>query len=119
MTFSKKIPAFLPFGQTAFYWAVSQKQEAAAIKLLEAGADPNIQTQTPPGEAKWHIRENALLVAASIGDLETTKILLDNGACVRLSNSQVLKIASKTDNENIIREIPGIFFYKTFFYNKY
>ncbi len=38
------------FGHTALNWAISNKQDQAAIKLLEAGADPNIALKngTPP-----------------------------------------------------------------------
>ena len=94
------------YGYTALTLAVRGGGPELVGLLLKAGADPNIQTQTPPGSAKWHIRENALLVAASIGDLETTKLLLNKGAKTNLQDKDketALMWASRKGYKEIVK----------------
>ncbi len=57
--------------QTALMWALGEKHPGVAQKLVEHGADINATTT---------LGFTPLLFAAREGDLESTKLLLDNGA---------------------------------------
>jgi ankyrin repeat protein len=70
-------------GQSALMWAVSERHATAARTLVEVGADVHART------AKDTVRFNGgvsggsftpLLFAARVGDVESTRILLDAGA---------------------------------------
>jgi ankyrin repeat protein len=82
-------------GQTALMWAVAQKHPAVVKILLARGADIQVRTDAwsqmmavpPHGRPEYnrmipHGSDTALMFAARVGDLASTKLLVEAGANV-------------------------------------
>ena len=78
-------------GNTALWVATTESDVSVVRALLEAGADPNVQSRTPGGYTPLHM-------AASNGLIEAAEVLLQHGADVTIRNSQgqtALDVANK------------------------
>ena len=95
LTMGGDLAARGPRGQTALMWAVAQKHADVVALLLEHGADIHARTDVwsqvmavPPHGQPEHNRDiphggnSALMFAARVGDLASTRLLLAAGADV-------------------------------------
>ena len=104
-------------GQTALMWAVAQSHAAVAALLLENGADLNTRTKVwyqlentagntnPSGNFRMaHGGSSAIMFAARVGDIDTTRVLLEAGANVNdtaASGVSVLIQAAHSGHEEL------------------
>lgn len=107
------------YNQTALMWAAAQKHSAVVEALLESHADVNIRARsyvqtvkfTPEQGSKnvYDIQQGgytAILFAARVGDLESTKLLLEAGANaddVAPYGTSVLVLASHSGHSALAR----------------
>ena len=106
-------------GQTALMWAISFRNPAVAKLLIDKGADVALKTRKhqESGYAPMVLEAyagnvegtpqggyNALMFAARVGDMETTKLLLSHGADINESSAEegsALVIASAGGFEDL------------------
>jgi ankyrin repeat protein len=68
--------------QTALMWAASERHPAIVRLLTEYGADLHARTAVTAPNRKPGMRGSALAFAARVGDVESTRLLLNAGANV-------------------------------------
>ncbi len=106
-------------GQTALMWAISFRNPETAKLLIERGADVSLKTRKMKAEGYTPMvieayagnvegipqgGYNALMFAARVGDMETSKLLLAHGADVDISSEEegpALVIASAGGFEDL------------------
>ena len=104
-------------GQTALMWAVAQSHTAVVALLLKNGANLNTHSKVwyqlentagntnPSGNFKMaHGGSSAIMFAARVGDIDTTRVLLEAGADVNdtaASGVSVLTQAAHSGHEEL------------------